>query len=336
MLEEGKHNDRFVFLEDVAEELDMAFDDSTTYYNTETGEFTYCSDYFSSEMDSVEFEDEKYIALPSRYDIREYDMMAEFADDVCDEHKSELLSVALEGEGAFRRFKDTLSRVGLEDDWYRFKEEAYIEVARKWCQDYEIPYKVRNAAHAQSAQEGNEPYRHKCCMCGSDAKIHISGTQEASYCLECHNKLMAAQTGAEMPDAVPTQIVLFDVCEEAHAFAIESMIFPHCKSIRATEVVGTTCYKENVYGELSDRFEDMWSEMVRRLEKSLSKKYMGDDASFEDMKAVGYVDYNRIHDAYEVVIDGKAYTWAQLEKNLSMYEGWKIKIEFADMGDELE
>ncbi|MCL1809776.1 MAG: UPF0158 family protein [Clostridiales bacterium] len=336
MPEGDKHNDKYVYLEDVAEELDMAFDDSTTFYNTETGEFTYYSENFSNEIDQDEFEDEKYIALPSRYDIREYDMMAEFADALQDERKSELLLVALEGKGAFRRFKDTLPRVGLEKEWYKFKDEAFVEVARKWCEENEIPYKVRSGAYAGSAKGDREPWPDKCSICGNDAKIHISGAQEASYCLDCHNKHMAALTGAEMPDAVPTQIVLFDACEEAHAFSIESMIFPHCKSIHATEVVGTTRYKEAVYGEIDDSFEGMWVKLVSRLEKVLSKKYMGDDASIEDLKAVGYVEYNSIHEAYEVIIDGKAYTWAQLEKNLSVHEGWKIKIEFADMSEELE
>jgi len=53
-------------------------------------------------------------------------------------------------------------------------------------------------------------------------------------------------------------------------------------------------------------------------------------------KAVGYIEYNRERDACNVVIDGKPYTWAELERNIRAHEGWKIKIEFGDVGDELD
>ena len=53
-------------------------------------------------------------------------------------------------------------------------------------------------------------------------------------------------------------------------------------------------------------------------------------------KAVGYIEYNRERDACDVVIDGKPYTWAELERNIRAHEGWKIKIEFGDVGDELD
>ena len=61
--------------------------------------------------------------------------MVKFAETVRNEHKRELLLVALSGKGAFRRFKDTLMRTGLEDKWYVFKHLAYVELARAWCTD---------------------------------------------------------------------------------------------------------------------------------------------------------------------------------------------------------
>jgi hypothetical protein len=48
------------------------------------------------------------------------------------------------------------------------------------------------------------------------------------------------------------------------------------------------------------------------------------------------VSVNHERDAQDVVIDGKPYSWEELEKNISAHEGWKIKIEFASTGDELE
>jgi hypothetical protein len=66
--------------------------------------------------------------------------MTDFAYNVTDPRANELLCIALEGKGAFRRFKDTLHRVDLADEWYAFKRSAYIVAVKRWCDRNEIPY----------------------------------------------------------------------------------------------------------------------------------------------------------------------------------------------------
>ena len=72
------------------------------------------------------------------------------------------------------------------------------------------------------------------------------------------------------------------------------------------------------------------------MKKAVSVKYMEANGKFAESKAVGYVEYNRERGACDIVIDGKPYSWADLEKNISSHEGFKIKIEFGDIGDELD
>ena len=128
-------------LKAIVEALHMVNDETSAFYNTETGAIAHYSEYDShDDTDPEEYEDEKYIALPTQRDIGEYDMMERFTDTVQDEHKRELLEVALEGRGAFRRFKDTLIRVDLQTEWYAFKDEAYVEVAREWCERNGLKY----------------------------------------------------------------------------------------------------------------------------------------------------------------------------------------------------
>ena len=67
-------------------------------------------------------------------------MMVDFAETVSDVHKKDKLLIALQGKGAFRRFKDTLHYVELTDEWHAFKKQAYVEIARNWCEEMEIPY----------------------------------------------------------------------------------------------------------------------------------------------------------------------------------------------------
>jgi nitroreductase len=133
-----------VFLEDIADEMEMVNNESHTFYNTETGEFEYYIEYDDSGIDPEKYEDGKYIPLPSQYEIHEYEIMETFTETVKDNRKRELLIVALEGKGAFRRFKDTLHRVDLADSWYKFKGRAFIRLAREWCEENKISYKFKN------------------------------------------------------------------------------------------------------------------------------------------------------------------------------------------------
>lgn len=47
---------------------------------------------------------------------------------------------ALRGEGAFRRFKDSLRRSGIQDEWYRYREEAIKQIAIDWCESNRIEF----------------------------------------------------------------------------------------------------------------------------------------------------------------------------------------------------
>ena len=129
-------------LNEAAGEFEIISDEHQLFYNTITGEFDLYIDpiYTGMEDDAEKFEEDCWIAAPRQRDLNEYDIMADFADTVTDPRKNELLSVALEGRGAFRRFKDTLHRVGLTDEWYAFKRRAFAEIAWEWCEDNNIEY----------------------------------------------------------------------------------------------------------------------------------------------------------------------------------------------------
>jgi len=129
-------------LDRIAEEFELIDSETTVFYNIETGEFDSLADYYNEDSDDSErFEEECWISAPSQLDIDEYSIMEEFADTVTDEHTQELLIVALNGKGAFRRFKDAVSRAGLREEWFSFRHAAFCEIAREWCEDNGIAYK---------------------------------------------------------------------------------------------------------------------------------------------------------------------------------------------------
>ena len=126
----------------VADEFDMISHDTRVFFNIETGEFDYLCDFMLNDgvTDAEKFDEEGWIRAPNHWDIDEYGIMVDFAEAVPNRRKSELLCDALDGKGAFRRFKDTLDRLGLDDEWYAFKKLAYIEIARQWCEEHGLDY----------------------------------------------------------------------------------------------------------------------------------------------------------------------------------------------------
>ncbi len=148
-----------VKLSDVVDHMDMVSDDAVTYLNRLTGEFVFVSEeamqaaeneddwddlpgWESEEMPEIKeaIESDDYIALPGKFEIHEWSIMEEFARSVDDEAASAELETVLHGRGAFRYFKDTIHRLGIQEDWYRFRDEAFKEIAREWLRENEIPF----------------------------------------------------------------------------------------------------------------------------------------------------------------------------------------------------
>jgi hypothetical protein len=139
-----------VRLSDIVDGMDMMSDQVTSYFHRLTGRVLFVSDEAlraagDNDEDSVEPEeladaravsqgDEAYLALPDRFDIDEYQMMKQFAAEIKDSRQSDELLGSLRGARAFRRFKDNVHGLGLSDTWYAFRERAYSDVARTWCE----------------------------------------------------------------------------------------------------------------------------------------------------------------------------------------------------------
>jgi hypothetical protein len=63
----------------------------------------------------------------------EYGWMAEFAASVRNQRVRALLDVALDGRGAFRRFKDVLAGYPSERErWFAFRDQRVREAMREW------------------------------------------------------------------------------------------------------------------------------------------------------------------------------------------------------------
>ena len=95
---------------------------------------------FFRDVENVMLLDDDYLRLPSKFDIDEYEIMERFSLSVSDEKTSEVRLRKIRGSGAFRRFKDTIYHYGIKEDWFRFKDEAYKEIAVSWLETHGFAY----------------------------------------------------------------------------------------------------------------------------------------------------------------------------------------------------
>ena len=134
-----------VKLEDIIEAMEFAGMETEYYYDTQNEKVVMLSDGMVDGEDSPElFEDIKegfvsdYIPLPGQYDINEYRIMEEFIYELPARKNQDVLAGAIQGRGAFRRFKDKLYDLKLEKQWYQYRDEAYEKIARKWSERHKI------------------------------------------------------------------------------------------------------------------------------------------------------------------------------------------------------
>jgi Uncharacterised protein family (UPF0158) len=126
--------------------LEMAMEDSDLanrhFLNLVTGEVVFFSDHLGlSDEDERLLEEidgsNDYVAIERIPSHVAYQWMVDFVDEMVapgDKHAAEKLSIALNGKGAFRRFKDTLH---LLDDqwlqaWYQWRDKRLEAALDEW------------------------------------------------------------------------------------------------------------------------------------------------------------------------------------------------------------
>lgn len=91
---------------------------------------------YAREMGKDDPDDEhpdRWLAVWSEGSRDAYRDMEDFIEAVRNEDRADLLSVAISGRGAFRRFKDVLARwPGELERWYAFSDERQRGRARAW------------------------------------------------------------------------------------------------------------------------------------------------------------------------------------------------------------
>lgn len=113
----------------------MTRDNSKAFYDHVTHEITWLDELgmtreeYEAAADTLD--EHGFKRLPEKRELNEYGMMEDFADAI---HSAQLHD-AIRGRGAFRRFKEAVRYLGVEQEWYRFRDEQYKRTAMKWCEE---------------------------------------------------------------------------------------------------------------------------------------------------------------------------------------------------------
>jgi len=89
--------------------------------------------------DQIDEDSDRYERIPEAESHQGYEDMVDFIATVKDERLAELLEVAINGKGAFRRFKDVLLNYPEERErWFQFRDDSVQEKALEWLGDIEV------------------------------------------------------------------------------------------------------------------------------------------------------------------------------------------------------
>ncbi|NEO84793.1 MAG: hypothetical protein F6J87_11145 [Spirulina sp. SIO3F2] len=128
-----------VDLEDLQMAFETAFDEVQQFLDKETGKVLFHSEDMPMEMmpEDEDWEaDEafmaRYLLIPQDDSWEGYADMEAFIDTVTDPILQDKLAIAIDGSGAFRRFKNVLLGEPERERWFQFKNERVQRRVVEW------------------------------------------------------------------------------------------------------------------------------------------------------------------------------------------------------------
>ncbi|MCR2823790.1 DUF7713 domain-containing protein [Lederbergia panacisoli] len=182
----------------------------------------------------------------------------------------------------------------------------------------------------------------KCEKCGSDeAKVRFTAGEDTSVlCLNCYNEQMAKELEVNV-EQLAEAFTLNDFQGISRSFIVERRIDPMGIFMEAKER-GTFGYKFAVHGELHCNQHELLNTLIKKAGKGIAKeqvetKFFPNGQAYNIIKNdyfTGLIEYDEDSgNSPLIVIDGRPFTWEEVGKMLTAYEGFQIKIKCYDVTD---
>lgn len=84
---------------------------------------------------------DRFIDPPDKVEFDVYRHMQRFIESITNPTIANQLWEAIKGRSAFRAFKDTLHRLGLENRWFRYRDQAIKQFVIEWAEENHVAYK---------------------------------------------------------------------------------------------------------------------------------------------------------------------------------------------------
>ena len=133
----GELLDITVQLSDIIDAVEMTYGDLEYFLDKKTGKIISSDDIMFDEELADRVEEHGFFVLPRTFGIHR--TMVKFVKTLPDEFQEKLKS-ALKGKNIVSRFEETLLQLGMEKQWYAYKETVYKNKAIKWCEGNGIKY----------------------------------------------------------------------------------------------------------------------------------------------------------------------------------------------------
>ena len=148
-----------VKLQDLIDALQLTVDSNSYFLDRRTGEIEMITeeDWSAAESDEListypEWQRDSilkareiqstdhFVELPSEDEIDSYEIMEQFCREYPNRRLSEKLSAVIKGKGAFRRFRDMIDGLGIQDEWHSFEHQQFEDLAVEWLEANGIPF----------------------------------------------------------------------------------------------------------------------------------------------------------------------------------------------------
>lgn len=149
-----------VRLKDIVDALEMQFEESSAFLDLDSGQVETVSHTLlrAAEDSGDEQPDlpiwqkheweiakrivstDRFQELPTGFEVHEWAIMQDFSRSVESGSIRQDLQKSIHGPGAFRNFKDTVRRHGIESSWFAFRTGALKQIALGWCEENQIVY----------------------------------------------------------------------------------------------------------------------------------------------------------------------------------------------------
>jgi len=151
-------------LSQVIQAVEAADDAFTYFFDQQTGETVCLPDPLITGLEDeslaelLETSPGRFLPFPTRYEIHDYRIMADFVSGLPAGRAQEELEAAICRKGAFRRFKSGIRYHHLEQRWYAYRAEAYHRIALCWCEEHGLT-PTETAGRQDAGTPGNHPLR---------------------------------------------------------------------------------------------------------------------------------------------------------------------------------